>query len=57
MPTFARAYPKILNTLDLFFFNQEFLKTHHGRLKYYFFIHGTFWVVMAKGFSVKIRVC
>jgi hypothetical protein len=42
MPTFARAYPKILNILDLFFFNQELLKTHHGRQKYYFFFMALF---------------
>jgi hypothetical protein len=56
MPTFARAYPKILKHSRFIFFNLELLKTHHGRQKYYFFFHGTFWVVMAKGFSVKIRV-
>jgi hypothetical protein len=56
MPTFARAYPKILKHSRFIFFQSRVIKDTSWPPKIPFFFHGTFWVVMAKGFSVKIRV-
>jgi hypothetical protein len=57
MPTFARAYPKILKNSRFIFFQSRVIRDTSWPPKILFFFHGTFWVVMAKGFSVKIRVC